>query len=89
VLHLNNGETLNEKLSQTGSVVDQALAGLAENPESMVRKAFLQTLSRQPTGEELREMVGELQQTPQEELRQAVEDFYWSMMSSREFLYHR
>jgi hypothetical protein len=89
VLHLSNGETLNEKLSQTGSVVDQAVAELAESHENMVRKAFLQTLSRQPTGQELRELVGELQRVPQEELRQAVEDFYWSLMSSREFLYHR
>ncbi len=89
VLHLNNGETLNEKLGQTGSVVDLALAELAGNPEGMVRKAFLQTLSRQPTEAELRELVSELTQVPQEEQRQAVEDFYWSLMSSREFLYHR
>ncbi|MFN5951533.1 MAG: S-layer protein, partial [Pirellulaceae bacterium] len=88
-LHLSNGETLNEKLGQTGSVVDLALAELAGNPEGMVRKAFLQTLSRQPTEAELRELVSELTQVPQEEQRQAVEDFYWSLMSSREFLYHR
>jgi hypothetical protein len=83
-LHLSNGTTLNDKLAAKDSVVSSLLT----TPESQqVEAAYLRCLGRMPTPAESNASVQLLSQTPQEEKRVALEDLFWALLTSREFLF--
>jgi hypothetical protein len=87
VLHISNGKGINEKLAQSGNRIDQLLA--ANTPdEEIVREAYLSALCREPTEPELAGILAVLKETPAEERRQAVEDVFWGVLSSKEFLFN-
>lgn len=87
VLHITNGDTINQKLAAKGSRVEQLLA--AKTPDDkIVEDAYLSALSRQPTDAEKQQLVSELGQGPAAEKRQAIEDLYWSLLSGKEFLFN-
>ncbi len=88
VLNLNNGDTLNAKLAEKGSVVDQLLESHQEDFAAMVRVAYLRCLSRYPSEQELVSLVKELTDSTVDERRTVVEDLLWSLMTSREFLFN-
>lgn len=87
VLHISNGTTINERLREQTSCVSRALG---ENPawESVLEQAFLKTLCRLPTDEERSRLTVEWELAGDEERRELLEDLYWSLMSSREFLFN-
>ncbi len=84
-LHLSNGSTLNDKLRAQGSCVDQAMEGA--DAGQIVDRAYLLSLSRSPTAKEREGLVKLLSETPEKEKRAAVEDLFWALMTSREFLF--
>lgn len=96
VLHLMNGDTLNEKLSRVpdeeqggaDNRIGLALAAGRSNAE-IVEEAYLATLCRFPTGEEQARLLATLAEVPDENRRTAIEDLYWSLLTSREFLFQR
>jgi hypothetical protein len=97
VLHLNNGDTVNKKLAEKGGIVEQWLMQFNDDPAGLVRSAFLRALCRPPTDSELTIFTRELQdakkaatgeQGNETEYREVVEDFLWSLLSSREFLFN-
>jgi hypothetical protein len=85
VLHLSNGDTINEKLATKGNRIDQILAANTPN-ERIVEDAFLSTLSRLPTTDEKQQLVNALDNAASKERRLVLEDLYWSLLSSKEFL---
>ncbi|MFM8702758.1 MAG: DUF1553 domain-containing protein, partial [Planctomycetia bacterium] len=86
VLHLSNGSTLNDKLASKEGRVTQILA--TEPPaERLVEDAWLLALSRKPTDSERKPFEEMLAQALPEEKRAVVEDMYWSLLTSREFLF--
>jgi len=87
VLHIVNGESINSKLQSEESRVDKLLVTDVTD-EAMVDVAFLSSLSRYPTAKEKRTMLEALKGTTGDERRLALEDVYWSLLSSREFLFH-
>jgi hypothetical protein len=86
VLHLYNGDTVNKKLQAAGSAAERATAE-ADNAK-IVEDVYLTALSRFPADEEKQPLVLELANTKPEERRQAIEDLYWSVLTSREFLFN-
>lgn len=86
VLHLYNGDTVNKKLQSPGSAAEKA-AGDMDNAK-IIEDLYLASLSRMPTDEEKQKLVGELSAASPEERRQAIEDLYWSVLTSREFLFN-
>lgn len=86
-LHIANGDTLNEKLSAKNNRIGKLLAQNPSN-EELIDEAYLACLSRFPTAEEKTKLLTTLQQTPDVERRAAVEDVYWAVLSSREFLFN-
>ena len=94
VLHLMNGDTLNEKLSHVADEkngkadnrIGQALAAGRSNAE-IIEEAYLATLSRYPTDDERSQLVSTLAGIPESERRQVIEDIYWGLLTSREFLF--
>ncbi len=86
VLHLSNGGTINDSLAGK----DGRLAGLlAANPtpEQFVREAWLLCLGRPPTERERTEFVRALKEAPSDQRREVAEDLFWSLLTSREFLF--
>jgi hypothetical protein len=86
-LHITNGDTLNDKLAKPGNRIDALLDG-KHSDEQIVEEAYLAALSRPPTSRERAAMMQALSTAPGEERRPAVEDLFWSLLSSREFLFN-
>ena len=87
VLHIVNGDSINNKLQSKESRVDKLLETDVTD-EAMVEVAYLSSLSRYPTDVERQAMLEVIKGTTGEERRLALEDIYWSLLSSREFLFH-
>ena len=86
VLNLANGSTINDKLAAKESRVTQLLA-TDPTPEKIVEEAWIACLSRRPSDAERKTLVDLLAAVAPEEKRAAVEDLWWSLMTSREFLF--
>jgi hypothetical protein len=95
-LHLANGTTINEKLRYSASVVAKAIAR-NDSDGAILDRLFLSALSRGPTPSEQSRMLGALKdstagltdsQAIETARRQAVEDLYWAVLTSQEFLFN-
>jgi hypothetical protein len=87
VLHLSNGDTVNQKLAATENRLAELIKAGKSN-EEIVEVAFLSALSRFPTDEEKKQLLAELDAQQDIERRVLIEDLYWGILSSREFLFH-
>lgn len=88
VLHINNGTTINARLQNDNSCVQQALQE-ADDPNSLIHQAYLRTLARSPTSQEQQSLLAIWNECQDDDQRRTfVEDLYWSIMSSREFLFN-
>ncbi len=83
-LHLLNGATVNRKIEQ-GNVVDRLLE-TEDAPEDVLRTLYLRCLCREPTEEELAALRGQLAST--EDPKPVVEDVFWALLNSREFVFN-
>lgn len=90
VLHIANGDTVNQKLKAAESRVEKLMRLQANgmSPEALIDEAYLCSLARYPTAQERSNLLTVLNQTPESELRGAVEDLFWAILSSREFLFN-
>jgi hypothetical protein len=90
-LHLNNGQTLNDKLRDKKSRVEQ-WAQEKVGDEDAVRRVFLLALSREPTGEESQKFKGLMAEAAQDgktTRHEILEDLFWAVLTGREFLFNR
>jgi hypothetical protein len=86
-LHLSNGDTLNQKLSAKDNRIDKLLAGGASD-EKIVEELYLAALSRHPTDEEKARLTAALAASGEPNRRLVLEDLFWSVLTSREFLFN-
>src|SRR5258708_5997999 len=87
-LHIANGDTLNKKLAAKDNRVDQLLAS-GKSDAALAEEIYLLALSRPPTEPERAGINKALAEaTSPAEKRPIVEDVFWSVMSSREFLFN-
>ncbi len=86
-LHIANGDTLNKKLSAAGNGVEKLIADKPAD-EKLIEEAYLSSLSRFPTAGEKEKLLAALAEAKATERRAAVEDMYWAILSSREFLFN-
>jgi hypothetical protein len=87
-LHLNNGQTLNEKLRAKGSRVE-AWACQRISDDEAIRRLFLLALCREPTSTELmkfRRAMGSASGGASR--REILEDLFWAVLSTKEFLFN-
>ncbi len=87
VLHISNGVTLNGKLAARDNLLGKRLAE-KRSDDDILNDLYLRALSRLPTDAERKRIIQELATTPPAEKRQAWEDVYWSVLSSKEFLFN-
>lgn len=89
-LHLNNGQTLNDKLRDKNSVVNRWLADKLDDGE-IVKRLFLSALARAPTATEGKSLTSALAEARKESPtahREAVEDAIWAVLTGKEFLFN-
>jgi hypothetical protein len=88
VLHIANGDTVNQKLKQPGNRIEKLLGDGAPD-EKIIEEAYLSALCRTPTEAEKKSILSMLSGVDAKQRREVVEDVYWSILSSREFLFNR
>jgi len=85
-MHLANGDTLNARLSHPEGRVTHLLArGLSDG--DLLDEVFMLCLSRQPQLEERQRLEPSLTAATGDEKREVLEDLFWALMTSREFLF--
>ncbi|QEH35026.1 Bacterial Ig-like domain (group 2) [Aquisphaera giovannonii] len=90
VLHLSNGDTLNEKLHAKGGRPEALLRLRREGMSSaaLVDEIYLACLSRYPTEPERKGLLDLLPPPGAADEAAVVEDIFWGLMSGREFLFN-
>jgi hypothetical protein len=90
VLHLSNGTTVNDKLKQPGSRVGTLLRLRREgmSDAAIVDEVFLCCLARYPQAAERDEYLGMLPPPGAGDEREILEDLFWALLTSREFLFN-
>jgi len=87
-LHLLNGDTVQQKIRQGGVV--KGLLDAGRSPEQVIEELYLRTLTRKPTEKETAGLMAVVRvdgQTPAS-LREALEDGFWAILNSREFVFN-
>lgn len=90
VLHIANGSTVNEKLQAKEGRIAKLLAS-DMTAEEMIDETFLVCLSRFPTDREKAGLLEQFNAVPEgdaDEKRLLVEDMFWAILSTREFLFN-
>lgn len=90
-LHLNNGQTLNDKLRDKKSRVEEWLNEKISDDEA-IRRIFLLALCREPAKNERRRfgtIMADAAREPHANRREILEDLFWSVLTGREFLFNR
>jgi hypothetical protein len=88
VLHINNGSTINGKLSQKDNQLQKWLDQFKDDHAALLDDLFLSSLSRYPQEHEKTAMLKLLADSAPEDRRVLLEDITWSVLSSREFLFN-
>lgn len=86
VLHLTNGKTIQEKIEAKEGRISIFLEKGAE-PKEIIETVYLAALSRRPMKAEEERLTAILHETPADEKRQVIEDLFWSVLTSKEFLF--
>ena len=87
VLHLANGETINKKLAARDNRLTKILQENLPN-DRILEDLYLSALSRYPKEAEKTRLLAALDQAPKAGRREVVEDVYWAVLSSKEFLFN-
>ncbi len=83
-LHLLNGETLQNKI-ESGGVVKKMLKD-GKTPRQVIEDLFLRCLCRPPSPEETAKLERFL--TPDARPEQVLNDIFWSLLNSKEFVFN-
>lgn len=85
-MNIANGDTMNQKLEAKGNVIDKLISEHVGDAK-IVDNAYLAALSRFPTEKEKKEILAVLQGADGADRHKALEDFYWGLLGSNEFLF--
>jgi hypothetical protein len=86
-LHICNGETIQQKLTMQENAIDKLMASGLPNYR-IIEELYLSALSRYPTDKELGPLLAVVDEAPSTERRAAIEDVFWAVLSSREFMFN-
>jgi Protein of unknown function (DUF1553) len=90
VLNISNGDMLNGKLKSPGNRVEKLLSlrrhGMSD--ATLLDEIYLNCLARYPSTAERNQLLAVLPAPGDAEERQTLEDVFWGLMSSREFLFN-
>ena len=84
-LHLINGDTVHQRIRDGGVVAGLLKAGRA--PGEVVQELYVRCFSRQPTDAELARFNEAIEAEPQNK-QQFLEDVFWAVLNSKEFIFN-
>lgn len=84
-LHLLNGDTIQNKIRK-GEVVKRLLEE-GRTPSEVISALYRAALSRPPSEPELTALVAQVEAVEEKQRRDALEDVFWALLNSREFLF--
>jgi len=86
-LHLINGETVHQRI-QDGKVIVDLLAE-KKQPAEIINTLYLKALSRSPTGIENEKLLAAVNEGKSpEEQKLILEDIFWALLNSKEFIFN-
>ena len=83
-LHLLNGDTLHQKIS-SGAIVKKLLDE-EKTPEQVIDELYMRSLTRRPSDEERIQLAKVV--TESGNAQQTLEDAFWAILNSREFVFN-
>lgn len=83
-LHLLNGQTLQSKIS-SGGVISRMLKE-KKTTQQIIEEIYIRCFTRRPTVFETTNLVTEIESSANKQ--QALEDLFWALLNSREFLFN-
>jgi hypothetical protein len=83
-LHLLNGDTTTQKIA-SGNLVGRRLAE-KKTPREVIEELYVRCLCRKPTSTELAKLEGIL--IAEQDKKRALEDVFWALLNSREFMFN-
>ena len=83
-LHLLNGNTVNNKCREGGLV--KTMLDEGADPAAILDEVYKRSLSRLPTEQEKETLLAQVQAT--EDKKTMLEDIFWAVLNSREFLFN-
>jgi hypothetical protein len=83
-LHLLNGNTLTRKIRQ-GKIIERRL-GEGESPREIQEELTIRCVSRRPTKAEVAGLESALEGDA--DTKQVLEDYFWALLNSQEFLFN-
>jgi hypothetical protein len=86
-LHISNGDTLRTKLAAKEGKVE-ALTASSQPLYRVIEELYLSALSRYPKDEEVVQMLAATSSAKESDRRIMIEDLFWAVLSSREFLFN-
>jgi len=86
-LHISNGETLRAKLAAKDGKVE-TLATSNQPQYRVIEELYLSALSRYPKDDEVAKLLSTTSSVPESDRRVLIEDLFWAVLSSREFLFN-
>jgi len=86
-LHISNGDTLRAKLSAKDGKVE-SLANGSDPLYRVIEELYLSALSRYPKDEEVSQLLAATHDAHGADRRVLIEDLFWAVLSSREFLFN-
>lgn len=86
VLHMSNGETINPKLADAKNRISRLIES-QPNDTAIIESLFLVALARRPSDDESKKLVSVIAEYG-DDRRQAIEDAFWSVLTSTEFTFN-
>jgi hypothetical protein len=83
-LHLINGNAVHGKITSGGLIAKWI--GEGQTPEQILPRLYVRCLGRKPTDVEMQELAGTVGQAANPQ--QGLEDVFWALMNSREFIFN-
>ena len=83
-LHLLNGDSTGQKIA-AGDLIGRMLAK-KQTPDQMIEELYVRCFSRKPSAPETAELKKQL--ATYKEPRKGMEDLFWSLLNSKEFMFN-
>ncbi len=84
-LHLLNGSSVHDKINQ-GKLISAWIKEDKLTVEDVIHRLYVRSLTRKPSDQEMTDLLASVADSPSEQ--QGLEDVFWALLNSREFVFN-